>query len=658
MKLLFATRSAALAMACAPASVSALAGRSSQDVLSSPSTTLNGIPYSTRAYWMRRANEALADVLDNPCPFAAFGTAIVNHTAGGLGELVCIGANSNRLTGNPTLHGEVAAITNCTAVLTDPEGQYGLDADQALAAFSELSLYTNAESCPMCASAIRWAGFKEYIYGTSIEKLIENGWGQIRISSMEVIRQSFDLGTTTRLLGEVLVNETDPYFLWQFNPESKFARMDKDSRVVVVGAGVFGLSTAFELSQDGYTNITVLDRHVPPVPDGSSSDISRIIRFDYGDPTYAELGKEAYDLWNSPTYREAFHKTPIVLTATNDAGRSYVKNCTASLDQQSLPWQSVKNGADVQEAFPIISGDIPSKDFVGYLNREAGWADASVAIAQLRDRCIETGAISFVSGAAGTVTGFDRSSDGKITAANTLSGNAIRGDFFVLATGAWSPKIVPMYNTVLSTGQTLGFIKLTDEEAKRYESLPIYINFTTGWFCFPPHPGTNYLKVAVHGWGYTRTENGAALETGTATSGISAPSPKPRSARANFAPDDAIQRLRHGIAEILPELASREFDRSAVCWYTDTPTSDFILDYHPDSPNLFLATGGSGHAFKFLPVLGKYAKAAMQKSLPQHLSQRWRFRQEYRTSKDVFKGDGSRGGPVRREFTAEEKARL
>lgn len=62
--------------------------------------------------------------------------------------------------------------------------------------------------------------------------------------------------------------------------------------------------------------------------------------------------------------------------------------------------------------------------------------------------------------------------------------------------------------------------------------------------------------------------------------------------------------------------------------------------------------------FKFLPVLGKYIKTAMQRSLPQHLAQRWRFRKEYKDSKDVFEGDGSRGGPVRREFTAQEKACL
>jgi tRNA(Arg) A34 adenosine deaminase TadA len=113
----------------------------------------------------------------------------------------------------------MAAISNCSTVLTDPNGPYKLSPANAIAALTDLSLYTNAESCPMCASAIRWAGFREYIYGTSIDTLIEKGWGQIRISSMEVFRESFDLPNAARLIAEVLTNETDPYFLWQFDPD-------------------------------------------------------------------------------------------------------------------------------------------------------------------------------------------------------------------------------------------------------------------------------------------------------------------------------------------------------------------------------------------------------------------------------------------------------
>ncbi|KAM4066044.1 phospholipase/Carboxylesterase [Hirsutella rhossiliensis] len=188
--------------------------------LGEPGLTIHGIPFSTRAHWMRQANEALYHVARTPCPFEAFGTVIVNHTAGGLGDLVCIGANMRSSTGDPTMHGEIAAIRNCSAILTDPTGPYRLTAREALAAFSQLTLYTNAESCPMCASAIYWAGMREYVYGTGIEAMVRKGWGQVRMSSPEVLRQAFNVGGgPTRILGGVLANETDAYLLWQFDPD-------------------------------------------------------------------------------------------------------------------------------------------------------------------------------------------------------------------------------------------------------------------------------------------------------------------------------------------------------------------------------------------------------------------------------------------------------
>lgn len=45
--------------------------------------------------------------------------------------------------------GEMSAIKNCTAILTDPHGRYRMTASEAEDAFADLTLYTNAESCPM-----------------------------------------------------------------------------------------------------------------------------------------------------------------------------------------------------------------------------------------------------------------------------------------------------------------------------------------------------------------------------------------------------------------------------------------------------------------------------------------------------------------------------
>lgn len=113
------------------------------------------ISFSTRAHWIRRANLALHEI-ESPCPFGAFGTAIVNHTDlsdGPEGKLVCIGVNDVK-SGNPTLHGEVQAINNCSKIFvaSKEEGGRGLSGEEAGEAWKDLSLYTNGEPCPMVSS--------------------------------------------------------------------------------------------------------------------------------------------------------------------------------------------------------------------------------------------------------------------------------------------------------------------------------------------------------------------------------------------------------------------------------------------------------------------------------------------------------------------------
>jgi sarcosine oxidase/L-pipecolate oxidase len=63
-------------------------------------------------------------------------------------------------------------------------------------------------------------------------------------------------------------------------------------------------------------------------------------------------------------------------------------------------------------------------------------------------------------------------------------------------------------------------------------------------------------------------------------------------------------------------------------------------------------------AFKFLPVMPEYLGQAFNQVLPSHLSKKWRFRTEYKDDKEAFLGDGSRGGPERRELNMQEKSKL
>lgn len=65
---------------------------------------------------------------------------------------------------------------------------------------------------------------------------------------------------------------------------------DKSAPIAIIGAGVFGLSTALQLASDGYTNITVLEKD-DQMPSRSSAgyDLNKIVRPEYEDPWYTEL---------------------------------------------------------------------------------------------------------------------------------------------------------------------------------------------------------------------------------------------------------------------------------------------------------------------------------------------------------------------------------
>lgn len=371
--------------------------------------------------------------------------------------------------------------------------------------------------------------------------------------------------------------------------------MDKRESIIIVGAGVFGLSTALSLAEEGFRSITVLDRSMPPVPDGSSNDISRVIRFDYGDKVYAEMGKEAYDLWNTrPEYANSFHQTPCVWTAqqsgpsnlVQSGGSDFIRKTKEILTNMGAEWHGLDNMQELKARFPAISGNPIGDGFEGFYNNSAGWADAGLAIAGFRDRCIAAG-VNFVTGPHGQVTGLRKGADGTIIAVKTAEGTLIRGDKFIFATGAWTASLIPSWNSMVATGQIVGFVRLTPEEVKALKDLPIIFNLSTGFFIFPPHEETGYLKVACHSFGYT-------LSSSVEGEDISSPPSNAISARANFIPEEGRQRLLAGLGEILPQLVSRGFEKTTICWYNETPTGDFVFDYHPDHKNLFIATGGTG----------------------------------------------------------------
>jgi sarcosine oxidase/L-pipecolate oxidase len=129
---------------------------------------------------------------------------------------------------------------------------------------------------------------------------------------------------------------------------------------------------------------------------------------------------------------------------------------------------------------------------------------------------------------------------------------------------------------------------LTPEEAERVGKMPVMIDFETGVFCLPPTPDSHMLRFTRYGFGYaTRMKPVDGRE-------ISSPKLRGSNVASGYLPEDAEKALRDGVRLYFPEFADRAWARLSMCWYTDTPMGDFVVDYHPSIEGLFLAIGGSG----------------------------------------------------------------
>lgn len=125
-------------------------------------------------------------------PSAPFAALIVDNETG---EVLSTGLNASKV--NPTFHGEMVAINNC--VKNHPHVDW-----------SKVTLYTTAEPCSMCQSAVVWAKIPRVVFATSFEYLISHGWDQINIRASEINKRSpFYKGIIT---GGVLANKSNVLF--------------------------------------------------------------------------------------------------------------------------------------------------------------------------------------------------------------------------------------------------------------------------------------------------------------------------------------------------------------------------------------------------------------------------------------------------------------
>ncbi|GAO14705.1 uncharacterized protein UV8b_04608 [Ustilaginoidea virens] len=450
---------------------------------------------------------------------------------------------------------------------------------------------------------------------------------------------------------------------------------DTPAAVLIVGSGVFGLSTAWALvnrPRFAKSSITVVDDassgQFPP-DDCASVDSSRIIRADYADPHYTALAAEAQKEWRKQGEDDLggqgrYTESGFVLTAYNPkeppkvgakSGMEYTKqswkNCVEAAKRDGQPASKIRTLEDPKALNDCLGTDAHPGDW-GYLNALSGWADAGRGMKWLFERVKATGRVGFVSGKVEQLaTAGDR-----VTGARLKDGTVLRGDVVLVMAGAWTGELVDLRGRVEATGHVLGYVDVSKEELAVLSKQPVVLNLSSGWFIIPPHRGV--LKVSRHSFGYLNpVEVRNALPLSPCENQRPIVVSRPLTTRDGVLarlPHEADLDLRQALANLSPVkgLEKRPWRETRICWYSDTKDGNWLVDWHPNWKGLFIATGDSGHAYKFLPVLGEKVLDCMLGE-GGVLGQKWKWKtvdQEFagREVDGKFQGlatmDGSRGG--------------
>jgi tRNA(adenine34) deaminase len=152
------------------------------------SKALDAIPLKQHELAMRAA---IAMAALNPV--YPFGAVIINANNGAI-----LAKGVNTTFNNPTFHGEIACINDYVSKHGNKH-------------WADLILYTTGEPCPMCMSALIWAGIRGVVFGSSIATIKRSGIDAFIFSANDINKGGNF--SQTQILGGILEPECDELFI-------------------------------------------------------------------------------------------------------------------------------------------------------------------------------------------------------------------------------------------------------------------------------------------------------------------------------------------------------------------------------------------------------------------------------------------------------------
>ena len=299
----------------------------------------------------------------------------------------------------------------------------------------------------------------------------------------------------------------------------------------------------------------------PGNPQSSSGGASRIIRMGYSaDEIYTQWARQSLADWKELFARmqqpALFQHTGVLWTAR--PGHPHAAGTLEVFARLAIRHEVLDNDA-VRRRYPQFHFD---SNVMGIFEPECGALLANQAVRAV-------------------VQEAERAGVDVIPERITLPLTGISAGTVIFACGPWLPKLFP---DVVG-----GRIHVTRQPVFYFErapaDIPVWIDFSDprGGYAIPPVGGKSF-KLALD-------QHGTAFDPDTVSRAVTA---EETAAAKDF------------VEERFPALSGARVSETEVCQYENTCNGDFLIDRHPERPDVWLVGGGSGHGFKHGPAVGAY----------------------------------------------------
>lgn len=351
--------------------------------------------------------------------------------------------------------------------------------------------------------------------------------------------------------------------------------------VIVVGLGGMGSATACELAGRG-KRVLGLERHTPGHDRGSSHGGSRLIRQAYfEDPAYVPLVLRAYELWER---LEAETRQDLMTLCgglmLGPRGSRVLEGSLRSAREHGLSCELLE-AEEVRQRFPALA---PDRETIALYEGRAGFVRPEATINAYLGRAANLGAeLRFEE----PVVSWEAADSGDSVRVETPTA-VYEAERLVLAPGAWAPALLADMGLPLEPERRViyWFEPAAGAEPFLPGNFPVFIwepEDGNTFSCFPLLEGERGVKTVFFRAG------GAPCDPDTLDRRVR---------------EEEIEFMRGYLDEYVPALAGRCL-AADVCMYTNTPDEHFVVDLHPDYPQVALASPCSGHGYKFASVVAE-----------------------------------------------------